>query len=89
MELIVIPYSALCELQEFSINGIKADYNDFGSKGDRGWRDAEDYCCGDMQFTPQLPTQKVLDKYKINVDEYNMVCEKLDCLSFGCCGWCS
>ena len=37
-----------------------------------------------------MPTQSILDKYKINVDEYKVIVEELeDKLSFGSCGWCS
>lgn len=79
----------LCALEKFEINGIKADYEDFGTKEDKAPELAEPYCCGNMRFTPKLATQEVLDKYKINVSEYNKICDKLDCLSFGSCSWCS
>lgn len=81
-------FEALCELKVFKINGIDADYHDFGTKEDRGYTDTP-YVCGNMKFEPILSTQKVLDKYKISVDEYNEICDSLDKeLSFGSCGWC-
>lgn len=89
MKLKIKCCKCLCELDEFEINGIKADYKDFGTLEDNSPELAEPYCCGDMLFTPKLATQEVLNKYKINADEYNKVCDELDCLSFGSCGWCS
>lgn len=89
MKLKLEVYKCLCALAEFEINGIKASYEDFGDKYDTQPSLADDYCCGNMQFIPKLATQEILDKYKINVDEYNQICEKLNCLSFGSCGWCS
>lgn len=83
-------YGALCALQVFTIKGIEADYDDFGDKGDQSPDTAEDYACGDMQFIPKRPTQEVLDKYKITVDEYNEIANELASkLSFGRCGWCA
>ena len=32
MELVIKPYGCLCELETFTINGIPADYDDFGDK---------------------------------------------------------
>lgn len=88
MELKLKVFSALCALEEFEINGIKADSSDFGSQYDRDPDAADDYCCGDMYFEPALATQEILDKYKISITEYNDICERLDVLSFGCCYWC-
>ena len=34
MKIIIKPYDCLCELEEFTINGISADYDDFGEKYD-------------------------------------------------------
>lgn len=81
-------YGSLCALEKFEINGIKADDSDFGDTEDIDEDNAEEYGCGDMQFIPKPPTQEVLDKYKINKADYNKICEELDCLSFGECGWC-
>lgn len=89
MKLEVNAYTAYCALEVFKINGESAYEDDFGEQKDLGGVDVEDYCCGNMQFIPKPATQEVLDKYGINVDEYNEVCKKLDCLSFGSCHWCS
>lgn len=89
MKLICESYGALCELSRFEINGTDASYRDFGTKEDIA-ENYDDYGCGNMRFIAKPATQKILDKYNINVDEYNEVCEKLDKeLSFGCCSWCS
>lgn len=89
MTYTIKPCRCLCILDKFEINGIEADYEDFGSKEDRAPELAEPYCCGNMQFIPKLATQDILDKYNINVTEYNKICDELQCLSFGSCGWCS
>jgi hypothetical protein len=83
-------YSHLCETKVFEINGIYADYEDFGEKGDKSRHLAESHCCANMQFTGKSATSEVLNKYIINVDEYNEVVSKLeDGLSFGSCGYCN
>lgn len=89
MILICEPYGSYCDLSEFKINGKEADYEDFGEKDDLCPEQADDYGCGNMRFIPKLPTQLILDKYQINVDEYKEICEQLEeKLSFGHCGWC-
>ena len=88
MELKLKAYECLCSLAEFEINGFEADYEDFGDKYDTCPNLAEEYGCGNMKFIPKPATQEILDKYKISPKEYAEVCEKLDCLSFGSCGWC-
>jgi len=89
MKLELEIYGCLCSTAKFIINDINADSDDFGEKYDHDEENAEDYACGDMKFDSKPATQKTLDKYKITVDEYREVCEKLeDGLSFGCCGWC-
>ena len=89
MKLECKAYGCLCELEEFMINGIAAQYEDFGIKEDCCPKDAEPYGCGDMQFIPKYASEKVLNKYHITADEYDEVCRKLDKeLSFGQCGWC-
>ena len=81
--------TALCYTPTFRINGKDADTRDFGEQYDRSPDTAEDYGCGDMQFTRIPPTASVLSKYEISVDEYHEIAANLeDGLSFGCCGWC-
>lgn len=81
---------ALCYTPVFIINDIPADSTDFGEQGDSSPETAEDYCCGDMQFTTIPPTPAVLNKYGITIDEYLKVSSALsEGLSFGSCGWCS
>lgn len=84
-------YKCLCELSEFTINGIKADYSDFGTKEDRDRGNAEPYCCENMKFIPyNEPDPKVLEKYNITEDDWIIICYKIDkAISFGRCGWCS
>jgi len=80
---------ALCETAIFMINGIEADYRDFGTKGDESPSEGEEYGCGNMQFTAEPSSPEVLRKYKITEEEYAEICEKLtNGLSFGRCGWC-
>jgi len=89
-------HESVCETSEFEINGIIANADDFGEKYDRGEHDDDDdeneyenvFTCVNMQFTMIEPAEKVLKKYNINEDEYNKICDKLDGLSFGDCGWC-
>ena len=81
--------TSLCYTPVFRINGIEADYSDFGEKYDRDPDSAEDYACGDMQFTATPPTDAVLSKYEITLAEYAVVARQLEeGLSFGSCGWC-
>jgi len=90
MELKLEIYGALCSTSEFVVNGIDADSSDFGTQGDEDTEGAEDYSCGDMRFTGDEATTKVLEKYSITKEEYSEIVTQLEeGLSFGCCGWCS
>ena len=80
--------NALCQLAEFKINGINAYYEDFGTKEDTRPQEAEPYGCGNMQFIPKAADADVLEKYGIDEQEYITICDALQCLSFGRCGWC-
>ena len=81
--------TALCYTPIFKVNNIDADADDFGEKYDRDTENAEDYGCGDMQFTGKGMTAEVLKKYKITKEEYNKIVAQLEKgLSFGSCGWC-
>ena len=89
MEYRIEAYDALCELQVFTVNGVSAEYDDFGDKDDNDTGNAENYGCGDMRFTPKPVTDGVLFKYGISPDEYNTITGELEeKLSFGSCGWC-
>lgn len=82
-------FDCLCELEEFEINGIEADWDDFGDKFDANEENAEPYGCGDMTFLAKAPSWEILKKYDISAEEYDGICKKLEeKLSFGCCGWC-
>lgn len=80
----------ICELDEFSINEIKARYEDFGTKCDEDPpEDAQVEGCGTMTFIGESATQEVLNKYKITLKEYKEVVKQLEkILSFGSCGIC-
>jgi hypothetical protein len=77
------------ELVRPLINGVELEYQYFGVKYDTDEENAEPYGCGDMQFIPfEEVKQATLEKYNITESEYRQIQEKLDCLSFGKCGWC-
>lgn len=85
----IVAYESLCELDNFQINGIDANYRDFGDKEDIAPEKAEPYGCGNMQFIPKECRKEILDKYDISEGEYYLICHKLkEALSFGECGWC-
>jgi len=91
MEIVIKPYHALpCELQEFEINGIRADKKEFGESGDYDIANAEEYGCGCYRFVANRRyTQEILDKYNITPFEYQDICDKLEKELFvGQCGWC-
>ena len=80
---------AFCALCPCKINNVNLDYNDFGEKYDIEPENAEEFGCGNMQFMPFVEIkQDILIKYNLTEDEYRKIQDKLDCLSFGCCGWC-
>ena len=58
MKLKCKSFGSLCELEVFEINGIKADYDDFGTKEDINSYNAEPYCCGNMKFIPHSRPKK-------------------------------
>jgi len=89
-EIVIEIYHSLpCSCEVFTINGIDADENDFGSTHDMDPDSAEEYGCGDRQFVPDMPTDEVLKKYSITLKEYKEICCELqNCLNVGSCGWC-
>ena len=88
MELELTTYRCLpCSTECFKINGIDADEYDFGGKTIGG--DCMENTCY-CRFEKKLPSQAILDKYNITVDEYALVCEELEIkLNVYNCGWCS
>lgn len=89
MKLELKIFGALCATENFTVNDVRADSGDFGTQGDEGQENAEDYACGNMLFTRKDSTTEVLEKYNITGAEYQEIAEKLeDGLSFGCCGLC-
>ena len=90
MKLELEIYSCLCATEKFTINALPADTEEFGSQYDRDSSNADDYGCGNMQFTGKESTEAVLLKYGISEEDYREVVRMLeDKLSFGCCGWCA
>jgi len=82
-------FSSLCSLETFIINGIQADEDDFVNKYDHSPETAEAHACGDMRADIKSVSLNVLEKYKINADEYSEIAEKVaEAVSFGCCGLC-
>ena len=78
-----------CSLETFVINGIQADENDFVDKYDHSPETAEDYGCGDMRADIKPASSKILEKYKIDVDEYEKIAKEVaEKVSFGYCHWC-
>ena len=78
-----------CDLEEFEINGIKAEWEDFGEKFDADEDNAEPYGCGNMTFIAKALSTEILKKYDITAEEYDSICKELEeKLSFGCCGCC-
>lgn len=81
---------SLCVLElDVTINKVSLDYKDFGIKEDICPSLAEPYGCGYMKFIPFEDVKDgTLEKYNITEQEYREIQAKLDCLSFGYCGWC-
>jgi hypothetical protein len=89
MKLELEIYSHLCSTKVFVINGINADSEDFGDHRDDSPDTAEPYSCGNMCFSRNPSSKKVLKKYGITQEEYDEIADKLaEGLSFGSCGWC-
>ena len=90
MELVIEPFDALlCVLKIFTINGKKADSDDFGSTFDYINGKPDSFGCSNMYFESNPPTKEILDKYNITEQEYFSICDELeDVLYVGSCGWC-
>lgn len=89
MDLKLIVPAHKCETEVFTINGIEADYKDFGEKYDD---DPDSACmggCGNMIFAAKKMETKIMEKYQINEKEYEEIIKQLqEQLSFGECYWC-
>lgn len=89
MELKIEPFSSLCALKEFHINGKEANYLEFGDRIDMG-DDPMPNCCANMRFMPLPHRDTTLKKYGITKYEYYEISKKLEeLLSFGACCLCS
>jgi len=79
-----------CGAYTFTVKRKKADIDDFGELEDIDEQHAPEWGCGNMCFTPKLPAQEVLDKYKISADEYKQITEALEeGFAYGCCSMCA
>lgn len=66
-------------LKVFRINDIDADIEDFGECYDDDKYSAPDYGCGNMRFHQyDEPSVETLNKYNINITEWEEICDKLD-----------
>lgn len=59
---------------KFSVNGIDAVFDDFGSMLDDNWSDPD---FPRIRFAPLKSTKVVLEKYNISEDDYQEVCDIL------------
>lgn len=67
-----------CVPEVFQINGIDANVDDFGTMMDCDPLNAPPYGCGDRRFLRSASTQDVLDRYRIDEDEYGEICDALN-----------
>ena len=88
-EIVIERFDSLpCSLRTFTIGGIVADEDDFGEK-EFGNGSCMDNSCS-CTFIPGKPTKGVLEKYKINEEEFYNICEELvNELYVSSCGLCS
>ena len=89
-EIIIERFDSLpCSLRTFTIGGIVADEDDFGEKK-LGNGSCMDNSCGCIFKPKEQPTKGVLEKYKINEEEFYNICEELvNELYVSSCGYCS
>ena len=80
----------ICGPLRLKINEETANYADFGEMRDTNpSRNQSEYGCGNMSFVPKKATQRVLDTYGINLEEYNTIVDILeDELHMGQCALC-
>lgn len=94
MNIVIEPCYALpCATKVFTINGIEADLDDFGTMGDMQSGIAGPYSCTCMCFTASSDKnviEKTMRKYNITYDEFKTVQENLESAMYvGSCGWCT
>ena len=92
IDLRLKPYNCLCALEIFTINGRAAYSDDFGEGEDVAPWDADEYGCGNMQFTPfsEPHDAKILKMYGITEEQFVKIAGELaEVLSFGKCCWCA
>ena len=82
------PYCS--DFRVFTINGIEADVDDFGESKDWAPENAPEYGCGYRAFRAfEYTSEKILDKYHINVREWEQICDMLEAkLDIGRCAEC-
>lgn len=74
MDIMIVRGSAFPGVPKyFTINGIKAEVEDFGWKNNNG-----NLKENDTHFVRKAPTDEVLVKYSINPKEFNIVCDELE-----------
>ncbi len=80
-----------CSIGKFTINGIKADVDDFGDAYDHDTENRPEYGCGDYRFEPhKYPSRAVLEKYKIElIDWFEIQAMLEEKLGIGRCEWCA
>jgi hypothetical protein len=83
-------YSYFCTTEEFEINGIKATPYDFVEQYDElDTINAGKRVCINMLAIRLQVSDEILEKYKITIEEYHIICDLLeDGLSFGKCNLC-
>lgn len=87
MEYLITPSKPPCGLDKFEINSVSADYDDFG----RIERESDNnYGCINVHFVGSRPTNDVLQKYSIDLSEYDFIVDLLiDTIQVDRCGWCN
>lgn len=76
MDITIEKYRCLpCTLSRFKINNIDANISDFGERESEG-SPLNNGCR--VKFKFKLPTDEVLNKYKIDLNDYSTICNILE-----------
>lgn len=88
--ILIEPNSIMpCILYMFKINDINAEIEDFGVTMDID-NDDNELGCTNHSFIKKDIDEYILNKYQINIDEYDEICNELARnLNIGTCGACS